>query len=278
MPNIGAIIQDLATMKITRFAAPVAVCALALVAGSASAAISLPGTTYTQDFNGLASSGINQSTLPAGWDIVESGGGQRDNDAYSADTGSSNTGDTYSYGAAGSSDRALGSLASGSLETRFGGFFANDTGGVITAITLDYFGEQWRRGTTALDTLNFQYSLDATSAANGTWEDFNALDFNSIINTGTARALNGNAAANRVAINGTIPGLSIGAGQVFGIRWVDTDSSGSDDGMAIDDLTMTLTTAIPAAVPEPASWAMMLGGFGLVGGALRRRRTTRAHA
>ncbi|HWI86755.1 MAG TPA: NF038122 family metalloprotease, partial [Sphingomonas sp.] len=27
-------------------------------------------------------------------------------------------------------------------------------------------------------------------------------------------------------------------------------------------------------VPEPASWAMMLGGFGLVGGALRRRRTS----
>jgi len=26
------------------------------------------------------------------------------------------------------------------------------------------------------------------------------------------------------------------------------------------------------AVPEPASWAMMLGGFGLVGGALRSRR------
>jgi hypothetical protein len=48
--------------------------------------------------------------------------------------------------------------------------------------------------------------------------------------------------------------------------------------MAIDDLAMTLTTAAPAAVPEPASWAMMLGGFGLVGGALRRRRTTLAHA
>ncbi|SNS18848.1 PEP-CTERM protein-sorting domain-containing protein [Sphingomonas laterariae] len=26
-----------------------------------------------------------------------------------------------------------------------------------------------------------------------------------------------------------------------------------------------------AAVPEPASWAMMIGGFGLVGGAMRRR-------
>jgi hypothetical protein len=30
-------------------------------------------------------------------------------------------------------------------------------------------------------------------------------------------------------------------------------------------------TIIESAVPEPASWAMMLGGFGLVGGALRRR-------
>lgn len=41
-----------------------------------------------------------------------------------------------------------------------------------------------------------------------------------------------------------------------------------------------LTLSVPAttaAVPEPASWAMMLGGFGLVGGALRssrRQKTT----
>ncbi len=27
-----------------------------------------------------------------------------------------------------------------------------------------------------------------------------------------------------------------------------------------------------AAVPEPASWAMMIGGFGMVGGAMRRRK------
>lgn len=264
---------------INRFAVPVALCALALVSTTASAAVSLTGTTYAQNFDSLAASGINQGNLPAGWDIVESGGGARDNDSYSADTGASNTGDTYSYGASGSSDRALGSLASGSLETRFGGFFSNDTGGTITAITLDYFGEQWRRGTTALDTLNFQYSLDATSNANGTWIDFNPLDFASIINSGSQGALNGNAAANRAAINGTIGGLSIGAGQVFGIRWLDTDNSGSDDGMAIDDLTLTVTSAAaPGAVPEPASWALMLGGFGLVGSTLRRRRAAHAIA
>jgi hypothetical protein len=31
-----------------------------------------------------------------------------------------------------------------------------------------------------------------------------------------------------------------------------------------------------AAVPEPATWAMMIGGFGLVGGAMRRRPARRA--
>ena len=34
----------------------------------------------------------------------------------------------------------------------------------------------------------------------------------------------------------------------------------------------------PAAVPEPASWAMMIGGLGLVGGAMRRRKTAIAFA
>ena len=34
------------------------------------------------------------------------------------------------------------------------------------------------------------------------------------------------------------------------------------------DLTFSATIA---AVPEPASWALMIGGFGLVGGAMRRR-------
>jgi hypothetical protein len=34
---------------------------------------------------------------------------------------------------------------------------------------------------------------------------------------------------------------------------------------------LTLATAVGGAVPEPATWAMMIGGFGLVGGAMRRR-------
>ena len=41
---------------------------------------------------------------------------------------------------------------------------------------------------------------------------------------------------------------------------------------AISDFAPNNAT-VAAAVPEPASWAMMLGGFGLIGGAMRRRRT-----
>lgn len=37
----------------------------------------------------------------------------------------------------------------------------------------------------------------------------------------------------------------------------------------IDDVSVT------ASVPEPAAWALMLAGFGLVGGAMRRRQSVR---
>jgi len=40
-----------------------------------------------------------------------------------------------------------------------------------------------------------------------------------------------------------------------------------------DASAFTVTSVVPTpGVPEPASWAMMLGGFGLIGGALRNRR------
>ena len=46
--------------------------------------------------------------------------------------------------------------------------------------------------------------------------------------------------------------------------------NGTHDFMAIDDITFSLAT--PTGVPEPATWAMMISGFGLAGAALRRRR------
>lgn len=45
------------------------------------------------------------------------------------------------------------------------------------------------------------------------------------------------------------------------------------DGSAVGTKVYSIgQVGVPFGVPEPAAWAMMLGGFGLVGAAVRRRR------
>ncbi|WP_380879079.1 hypothetical protein ACFB49_20220 [Sphingomonas sp. DBB INV C78] len=51
----------------------------------------------------------------------------------------------------------------------------------------------------------------------------------------------------------------------FSEFWFATNNA-SNDGFRLNSVTV-------AAVPEPAAWAMMITGFGLVGGAMRQRRT-----
>lgn len=87
-------------------------------------------------------------------------------------------------------------------------------------------------------------------------------------------SLNGNQTANRRALSGTIDGLTIGAGNTFALRWTQTDLPGtaSNDGLGVDDFTLTATLGPAGVVPEPATWAMMIGGIGLAGSTLRRRQ------
>ena len=138
------------------------------------AAINL-SSSYSQNFDTLAATGTS-STLPDGWVFAESG--TNANTLYTAGTGSGNAGDTYSFGAAGTTDRALGTLQSGSLIPAFGASFVNTTGNALSSLDISYVGEFWRLGTTGrADRLDFQYSLDATALGTGTWVDIDALDF-----------------------------------------------------------------------------------------------------
>jgi uncharacterized repeat protein (TIGR01451 family) len=210
----------------------------------------------TETFDTLSNTAgsTTNTALPNGWYITEGGGGTRDNEQYAVDTGGSTTGDTYSYGSAAATDRALGELRSGTLIPLFGAKFTNNTGATITSLDVSYTGEQWRFGgvhSTVADRLDFQYSTNATDLSTGTYLDANSLDFNPPITTGTAGALDGNAAANRTAISSTITGLSIPNGATFFIRLNDVDATGADDGLAIDDFAVTPHGGIATPTPTP---------------------------
>jgi uncharacterized repeat protein (TIGR01451 family) len=198
------------------------------------AAISL-ALPYTQNFNSLATSGssntwTDDATL-SGWYSTRS--------TYAADTGSNSLGSLYSYGSSSSSDRDLGTLPSNATdEIYYGVKLINDTAQTINVITVTYTGEQWRNGSNiAVQTALFAYQVDAISLTTGTWSDVPALDFASPVHTTSAGALDGNAAANRIPLSATL-NLVLAPGQSIMLRWFDENDSGSDHGLAIDDLSV----------------------------------------
>ena len=203
------------------------------------------GSAYAQNFDTLANTGTS-STLPTDWFISETGTSVTVNGSYTAGTGSLNTGDTYSFGAAASAERALGQVRSGTFAGSFGATFTNNTGATVTSLQISYVGEQWRFGgvhTTIADKMDFQISFDATSLTTGTWIDVNALDFLAPIVAGTVGPLDGNLAANRTALSFNLTSLGIANGATFWIRWVDVDATGADDGLGIDDFSITPNAA-----------------------------------
>ena len=56
--------------------------------------------------------------------------------------------------------------------------------------------------------------------------------------------------------------------------------SGADVRFRPSQITLNLVNGVidAPAVPEPATWALLIAGFGAVGGAMRRRRTALAYA
>ncbi len=234
--------------------APLRVAALGfLIAPPAFAQVSMTAldVPYTQNFDALPASGsttwTNNSTLP-GWFHARSGSGT----TIVADTGVSNSGNLYSFGASGDGDRALGSIGSGNAaagDFYWGVRLQNHTGGTITSLDVTYTGEQWRNGgatgTAAQQTLAFSYLVGAPTVS-GSLAEFTspgsavaALDFVSPITTATAGALNGNLAANRSVRTATISGLSIPDGAEVMLRWADPNHTGNDHGLSVDDFSVT---------------------------------------
>ena len=231
---------------------------------SGSSAVVLSDTTpVVQTFDSLLSA-VTPNTLPAGWYLTETGSSAAADGFYAFGTGSSATGGAYSFGAAGSTERALGSVGSGTATPiTYGAKFTNLGTGPLTSLTISADGEMWRRGNSSPpngDTLTFTYSTDATSLSTGTFTTVPALNFPSLagscLNTsGTTAAgpTNGNTAACRATLAATISGLAINPGSSIWIRWTDIDNSGSDDGLAIDNVTVAATFSADPTPPTTSA-------------------------
>ncbi len=235
------------------------------VAPRVEASLIYNGGGYLQDFNTLTTSSstwADDSTLD-GWYS------NRNTLSYSASTGSATTGSLYSFGAASAVDRALGSIASNSTDTILYGLrLQNNTASTYNEFTVTYDGEQWRNsGNTTNHTLNFGYQIGSgLTIDGGGYTGVSSLDFTGPIATTSQGALDGNAAANRVAgISFTVTGINWAPGQELFLRWSDPNDGGSDHGLGIDNFSF-----LADAIPEPATAAWF--GLILVGGAFIRRR------
>jgi uncharacterized protein len=219
-------------------------------------------TPYSQNFDSLSNTGTgtanswtNDATL-AGWyayfmtfeSVIQN---------YNADDGSLPSGAIYSFGLTGSTERALGSVASGGTgDLGYGVSLINDTGITITGLNVSYRGEQWRAGNVnASHKLEFSYQLNQTNLLLGTWIDVDSLDFTGPTALGTGTALNGNTIGTN--ISGTVS-VNIPAGESITLRWLDINNAGNapDHGLAIDNLTVSaigVNTATPTTIEPTAT-------------------------
>jgi hypothetical protein len=190
-------------------------------------------------------------------------------------SGTSNTGSFYSFGASGSTERALGDIGSstttsGGAPLVFGARFTNNTGATHDSFTHDFIGEQWRDGGTTTtgsvaQSMTFGWKVAAANIQD-TGFTAAALGFTSpTFGATSGAALDGNAAANRLATGPvTVSGINWAPGTDLWIRWEDVDHTGNDHGLAIDDLHFS------ADVPEPMGFgAVAVSALTLAG---RRRR------
>ncbi|MCP9814689.1 ExeM/NucH family extracellular endonuclease [Synechococcus lacustris] len=227
-------------------------------------------TSYSQDFNSLAASGTanawaNDTTI-LGWHLFR----QPANTpvaiaAYKTDTGATNTGSFYSYGSTGSSERALGGLASAS--TYFGspasaavaGWIAlslkNQSSSNISSLTIGFSGEQWRNGGNAeTQSMLMEYGYGTNFSDVTTWNKpaSSFKNFTSPIATTTAAAVDGNNAGKISSLGGNLDLTATPwtPESNLWLRWIDNNDAGNDHGLAIDDLSITTSTPTPT---PPAS-------------------------
>ena len=244
---------------------------------------SAAGSVYSQNFDSLPDPGassvntanpvtINGVTYSLAnpydfaYPVVASGGGGLGNSGlagwygasallsrFGATDGDQTTGGQISFGLPGSSNRALGLLATSSTGgTAFGVRFINGAGITLNRMNLQFTGEVWRQSNLP-KTLQFYYFIDPTGVAgfpSSATAFLPALNLSFPTNTTDTGGL---------AVDGTSPlnqtNLSVldqaitnwPPGAALWLVWQMTDSTGKAQGLGIDNLSFS--ASVPLSVP-----------------------------
>jgi hypothetical protein len=237
-------------------------------AASGDVVYSTPGGFISEGFSALGgTAGAVASTLP-GWMSTPP--------TYTVSNGSSNAGGLFNFGVIHTNtNRSLGSIADGSTGAiQYGVRISNATGVTLGSFTVEYFGKQWRDGsTTSLQSLTVDYVVgESPTLSSGGYVQVPGLTFTSPIANGGQTSLNGNVPPNLVQVTSTVTGFNWLPGQELVLRWTDIDNIGDDHALAIDGLSFTAQAA--SAVPEASS--LLFGGLLIcmagVSAAIRWRR------
>jgi hypothetical protein len=288
----------------------VALAAAWAFANPATAAIiySIPGSTYSQNFDSLPNTPENTSlgATPIGWTddtstpgagqfsivgwylfhpIAATEGGANGHQRMRIGVGTANTGAFMSFGSTGSTERALGMLNSNTMAAAgsnafYGARITNNTGRQLASFTLSYTGEQWRDGGTpttgsVAQTTTFAYDVGAASLDAATFSPEPLLDFTSPSFGATTENTTSNQATNMNWRNGNLPAnrTVIGPVTVTGLNWqpgTDLWIRWVDLNNAGNDHGLAIDDLeFSAEVPEPASFALV--AIALIGACAMRR-------
>lgn len=243
------------------------------------AQVSYDGTVYSQNFDSLISDDNTSATYVdnttiSGW-YVNSEEMDSNSDEYFAENGSSSSGEVFSFGLDGASDRALGYTGSGGNDYfNVAVRLVNDSGATITSLDVAYVGEQWRSGGNTNDNLNslaFSYQVFASGAGSiptstnlTGWTSVGALEFSPPQPEALSGLLDGNLPLNSTDLTSNVSGFIWAPGEELWLRWTGGNAAGTDAGIGIDDFSVS-------PVPEPSVYSLLAGCFALASVMMRRR-------
>jgi hypothetical protein len=250
-------------------------------------AVTLSGSTYSQNFDGMTTAQL--SAVPSGWGFFRSGLAATQPAFTSGSTSTSTTqyagtvgtgviGNTASGGAYlwisgtrdSSTDKAIGFLGAGSYPgasaTSTGGIailfgFTNTTGSTITNLDLAWDFEKYR---TSARSFEWQFY---TSPDGSTWTGNSSGNQSYVADSGTA-PVNPATSINKTVSLGSV---SIASGSSYYLRWSYLSSTGSfsnAQGLGVDNFSLT-ATYVPVAVDlywdGGAGWTATAPGTGGTG-------------